>query len=115
MKVRLANTKHFNGLMVLSFGVYGDGSTAIKINAEDGEPMGKATVCIEQHGYVPPEGFVVIKNFEENEGMLDALVDAGVIERPMEIKQFVSGWGGGLTDFPVCKLTDFVMRKIAQS
>lgn len=45
-----------------------------------------------------PTDSVAIKNYSENEGMLDFLIEAGVIEKPyMIIEQ-------GMVKFPVCKL-----------
>ena len=56
-----------------------DGSPALCGNDPvTGEPLWKATVCIPDN---PPEdGCVWIKNYSENEGVLDALQRAGVIE-----------------------------------
>ena len=49
-------------------------------DAEDGSPIAVATVCV---GHVKPrEGCVLIKNYAENEGILEALVAAKIIDYP---------------------------------
>lgn len=46
----------------------------------DGEPVAVATVNIPEIPLVPNE--VIIKDYSENEGMLDTLIAAGVISAP---------------------------------
>lgn len=66
---------------VLSFGKYGNGRLAIKLNdAEDGLPVAVATVNIPEKHFEPDE--VAIKSWAENTGMVRCLVDAGVIAEP---------------------------------
>lgn len=50
------------------------------IDAEDGEPVATATVNLPEVEMAPGE--VAIKNWSENEGMVEVLVQAGVIEPP---------------------------------
>lgn len=42
-------------------------------------PLATATVNLENYGYVPAEGNVIIKDDNENEGMLAALQEAGIV------------------------------------
>ena len=42
-----------------------------------GEPLFKATVAIDE---VPPPGHVFLKNWSENEGIVEALIVAGIVE-----------------------------------
>lgn len=66
------------------------------VDAADGEPIAKATVNIAEIDVNDDE--VVIKDYSENEGMLDALVSAGVIGKPVR-------WvNSGHAICPVCKL-----------
>jgi len=59
---------------------YVDGSTALLIrDAETGEPLGRATVCLVDYHEKPSPGNVFIKDWSENEGMLQALHDVGII------------------------------------
>ena len=76
MKVTI-NAKYVNETVLLDFGKYGDGSTAIQVISLDGEPIAKATVCLD---IKPPEGFVFLKGWSENEGIPEALVKAKVVE-----------------------------------
>jgi hypothetical protein len=61
---------------------YGNGRTAIQLFAygegPGGIPIAKATVNIPE--YDLPEGFVIIKDWQENEGMLAALEQAGIVQ-----------------------------------
>lgn len=37
------------------------------------------------YGYIPPEGYAYIKNYAENEGILEALIEAGALELTGEV------------------------------
>ncbi len=53
--------------------------TAIQLyDAETGEPWCTASVCLPDQEQAPDEVF--IKNWSENEGILDALVAGGIVE-----------------------------------
>jgi len=60
---------------------YRNGRTALDIRSLDGELMAVATVNLEQADV--PEGHVLIKDYSENSGMLDALIGSGVISEPL--------------------------------
>ena len=64
----------------LEFAKYShDNSTAIQlVDAEDGSPIATATVCIP--GTELAEDEVLIKDWSENQGMLDCLITAGVVK-----------------------------------
>jgi len=57
-------------------GRYPNGSDAW-VATRFGEPSLTLTVAM---GYKPPPGFVLIKNYSENEGVLDALVEQHIVE-----------------------------------
>lgn len=68
-------------LCVVTFAQYGNGRTAIELDEEaTGEPMATATVNVPDYPLAPNE--VVIKNYSENEGMLDVLIKAGIVSEP---------------------------------
>jgi len=81
----------------LSFSKYGNGQTKIQLyDVMDGMPYATATVCAEDN--LLKEDEVAIKNYSENEGILEALVDGGIVDHPHAFIQ---------TDYvkiPVCKL-----------
>lgn len=63
----------------LEFAKYSNGRTAILLSdVEDGSPVAKATVNIPE---IPlSENEVIIKDYAENIGMLETLINAGVVE-----------------------------------
>jgi hypothetical protein len=66
---------------VIRFPKYGNGRTAIQLFIEEtGEPMATASVNLPDVELTSDE--VAIKNWSENEGILDILVDAGVVAEP---------------------------------
>lgn len=76
---------------VLDFAEYTNGGTAIRlIDANDGMPVATASVWI---GNLFADE-IAIKDYSENEGMLEVMVNAGVVQPP---HRFVNG-------FPVVKL-----------
>lgn len=61
-------------------GKYIDGSIAWQLyDANTGEPLMRATVCLVEKGHTPAKGNVFIKDYAENEGLLPALIDGGVV------------------------------------
>lgn len=60
----------------VKFYAYVKGGQAIQLLCEDGSPMATATVWIE--GLEPQE--LAIKDYSENEGMYEALLEAGIIQ-----------------------------------
>ena len=82
----------------LSFGKYKNGQTAIQLlDTSDGLPYATASVCVEDH--LLKEDEVAIKDYSENQGIMDSLVEAGIIEYPHAFIQF------NYVKIPVCKLT----------
>jgi hypothetical protein len=61
---------------------YMNGSLALVLeDANDGEPVATCSINLEEYGLIPDPGKVFIKEYSENKGMTQALIDAGVIER----------------------------------
>jgi hypothetical protein len=58
-----------------------------------GEPIATATVNLVNEDI--PDGYAAIKDYSENEGMLDALVKAGIVETPTKYSE---------QGMPICKL-----------
>lgn len=78
--------------------IYGNDRLALQLYiAETGEPMATATVNIPD---CPLEdGEILIKNWSENAGILEALASAGYIEDTG--KTYPTGW----TEANICKYT----------
>lgn len=60
-------------------GRYHDGSPALQLFGDTGRML-TATVCLD---HAPRPGHVMIKDWSENEGVLDALIGAGIIGKPV--------------------------------
>lgn len=58
---------------------YIDGNTCIRLIAENGQPMCTATINMPQINVAPD--YVVIKNYSENRGVLEALEKALIVKR----------------------------------
>lgn len=65
--------------VTIQFGQYSNGEPAIQIFSETEGPIATATVNLESYGIHPAPGHVLIKEYSENEGMVDALITAGII------------------------------------
>lgn len=88
--------KYSQGLMRLRWGRYDNGRVALQLaDAETGEPIAKATINIPEIEIAEDEAF--IKNWSENEGMLEALVGAGIVERT------VMSAASNLVDAPIVR------------
>ena len=75
-------------------GGYGNGNTALQLWTDEG-PMATATVNLED---VLPKDKAYIKDYGENTGMLDALMEAGIVEAVIGQKQ------SGFVLIPLCVL-----------
>jgi len=79
----------------LHFREYANGNIAILLeDVRDGQPV--ATATINPNVKLSPE-YVCIKDYSENTGMLDALIEAGVVEPEDEIPM-------GYANAHICKL-----------
>lgn len=70
---------------------------------EDGLPMARATVNMSEHDLKDDE--VLIKDWSENEGMIEALADGKVIEKVLDEVQ------AGLTTAKKCRLSNEFMEE----
>ena len=69
--------KFVNENVILDFGFYGNGSTAILGRSLTSEPLFTATVALDE---VPSPGHVFLKGWADNEGIPEALERAGIVE-----------------------------------
>lgn len=81
----------------LEKGVYNNGRIALElVNVKNDEPVLVATVNVPEVDIEKDE--VVIKNYSENEGILEVMVKAKIISEPI---RFITT---GHTSSPICKL-----------
>ncbi len=94
----MSNTIQFAGYSCkLSFARYINGGIAIRlVDAEDHTPIAMATICVTDAQL--KEGEVLIKDYSENQGMVDTLTEAGIIEKTGRTVR------SGYVDIPVCRL-----------
>jgi hypothetical protein len=76
MKI-IVNAKYVKGEVELVFKNYGNGSIAIQAFSLCGEPEFTATVALDE---IPGKGKVFLKGWSENEGIPDALINAGIVK-----------------------------------
>tara|TARA_Y100001938_G_C7984898_1_gene376381 strand:+ start:287 stop:568 length:282 start_codon:yes stop_codon:yes gene_type:complete len=60
-------------------GEYANGQTSIQLVDQDGMPFMTASVAYDVN---IPGDCVIIKNYSENEGIMQALIEASIIEKP---------------------------------
>lgn len=91
-------TINHNGYeLTAQFAKYKNGQVAIKLTDNaDGFPYATATVCVEDD--LLKEGEVAIKDYSENAGILQALIEADIIDAPHAFIQ------SSFTKIPICKL-----------
>lgn len=91
--------KHNGNELRLEASTYGNGRHALRLyDEEDGHPY--MTVSINMPIEDLEDDEVIIKNYSENEGILDTLIEAGVVSEPVKYIQ------AGFTSVPVVKLLD---------
>ena len=62
---------------------YANGQNCLRlVDSEDGFTFCTASVALEHEMVNIDENDVIIKNYSENEGILTALINAGIIEEP---------------------------------
>lgn len=95
MKDTLVTFKEWTGRLVKH--TYLNRRLALElIDVEEGDSIAMCTVNVPE--YDLPDGYVIIKDYAENDGMLEALITANVVEHPVA---FVLT---GFVKVPVCKL-----------
>jgi hypothetical protein len=88
--------KHNGKRLRVTYTRYANGQNAILLDyAVNGQSYAVASVSLEKP-LLPDE--VAIKNYCENEGILESLLDAGIVAPPHRFIQ------SGYVSFPICKL-----------
>ncbi len=78
MKIGNVMFRHWQCIALLER--YKNGRSAITLITGKGEPVACATVNVPEAALDPDE--VIVKDWSENSGMLDALIDAGIVFPP---------------------------------
>jgi hypothetical protein len=81
--------------VTLDKGLYYNGNLAIRALCIDGSPAFTATVNLDE---VLPNGYVYIKNYSENEGVLTFLMNLGIVTKIIRYVQ------SGYVSIPVCQI-----------
>ena len=82
--------------VIIKYGQYQNGQTAIRlIDQYDFSPICTATVAINE---VLDQDEVAIKDYSENEGVLQSLIAAKVVSEPIRFRN------QGFVRIPICKL-----------
>lgn len=86
----------------IEYGYYGNKRIAISlIDAHDGQPIATATTNIPEIKLDPD--CVLIKTWAGNEGMVEALEEAGIV-KDMDVRLDINGWGSMAV---ICKLLKY--------
>jgi len=88
----------FNGYICrLEFTEYNNRRPAIiLIDVDDGQTVAVASVNV--HGFYLDNDEIAIKDYSENEGMVECLIKYGIVSQPVRFCQ------SGFTSIPICKL-----------
>lgn len=91
------NSRYATYSVRLVKGFYGNGNKAVQfMDANDGSPVLIATTNL---GVRNPEDLITIKNYSENEGVLDFLMEIGFVDSIDHYEQ------AGFVKVPVCHLS----------
>ena len=87
--------KHYSGTIQRARYGHDQSEAWLYVDTDDGQPIATLTVCLDDP---PPDGHVYIKDYSENEGVLAALIEQGMVEDTG--KRVPSGW----VDVPLVKV-----------
>ena len=72
--------KYHNGDIKVTGTLYADGSSCLLFNdPNNDEPIAKATVNMAEHNQYLSPNIVAIKDYAENKGVLDTLINANIV------------------------------------
>ena len=83
--------------MVITMAKYQNGNNAMQLLSEEGEPYAVASVNIPT---ALGKEEICIKNYSENEGILELLIEDDIVEEPHGF------YTSGHVEIPVCRLND---------
>ena len=102
----MTTVKFSNWTCDVAYAIYENGRLAIQLmDAEDHSPVATATVNLPDVDLDGDE--VAIKDYSENAGMLDALIEAGVVSKPRRYEATCAAFtSSGFVTVPICQWLD---------
>ena len=79
MQTYKIKSKFIDEEVVITKHKYGNGILALNLTSLEGEPIATASVNLPEHANVLKPSQTFIKNYSENEGILESLQKAGVV------------------------------------
>jgi hypothetical protein len=98
---------------IVEYGKFPSGDTAIQLfDIEDGDPVSTPTVFLDRANFphipqLESTTQVYIKDYAENVGIIEALVDAGIVERTGK-RYMINNWGSTVE---LCTIIDSKFKK----
>jgi hypothetical protein len=80
----------------MEYNVYGNGRIAIELFSDDYIPYAVATINLPNVALEYDE--VIIKNYSENEGIIEMLIKEGIVEKTGRTVP------SGMVDVPICRI-----------
>jgi hypothetical protein len=69
--------------------------------SQQGETIARVTIVLLD--FTPPPGFIAVRDYSENRGLLEVLMDAGIVNRPLFWQP------ADHVNVPICRLNSRVM------
>jgi hypothetical protein len=77
---KVVRFRNYSCRVTLSRYQYGDTPCIHLISTTDGSPVATATVNLIDYGLLPPQNACFVKDYAENQGILEALIAAEVVK-----------------------------------
>ena len=100
--------KHYTCRLVIDRYVHGGFPSLRLIDAQDGSPIATATINLIDYNLAPPLNHCYIKEHSENQGMVEALVNANVVTPVKQIH-----FGSYQTTATLCQLSPHLVEQLA--
>lgn len=84
-------SKYLNDYGTVEVANYQNQVIAIRLVSPLGEPLATPTVNLEAYGERPDEGNVFIKTWAGNEGIIDSLIEHGIVSEPLRTVKIAHG------------------------
>jgi hypothetical protein len=85
---KVVKFRNYSCRVTVSRYYYGNTPCIHLISTIDGSPVATATVNLIDYGLLPPKNCCHIKNYSENQGILEALIEAEIIKPLDQVIKF---------------------------